>query len=54
MPFSVANIGMDGFAPLEACVEVAKEPLLSAAEAEKIRVRLNFDPTVTKLPYFIG
>ena len=54
MPFSVANIGMDGFAPLEACVEVAKEPLLSAAEAEKIRARLNFDPSVTKLPYFIG
>jgi hypothetical protein len=54
MPFSVANIGMDGFAPLESCVEVAKEPLLSAAEAEKIRVRLNFDPSVTRLPYFIG
>ena len=54
MPFSVANVGMDGFAPLESCVEVAKEPLLSAAEAEKIRTRLNFDPSVTKLPYFIG
>ena len=54
MPFSVANVGMDGFAPLESCVEVAKEPLLSAAEAEKIRTKLNFDPSVTKLPYFIG
>jgi uncharacterized protein len=54
MPFSVANVGMDGFAPLESCVEVAKEPLLSAAEAEKIRAKLNFDPDVTKLPYFIG
>lgn len=54
MPFSVANIGMDGFAPLESCVEVAKEPKLSAAEAEKIRTKLNFDPSVTKLPYFIG
>jgi hypothetical protein len=54
MPFSVANVGMDGFAPLESCVEVAKEPLLSAAEAEKIRTRLNFDPSVTKLPYFSG
>jgi aryl-alcohol dehydrogenase-like predicted oxidoreductase len=54
MPFSVANVGMDGFAPLESCVEVAKEPLLSAAEAEKIRTKLNFDPGVTKLPYFIG
>ena len=54
LPFSVANVGMDGFAPLESCVEVGREPLLSAAEAEKIRVRLNFDPAVTKLPYFIG
>ena len=54
MPFTVANVGMDGFAPLEACVEVAKEPLLSAAEAEKIRKKLNFDPSLTKLPYFTG
>jgi aryl-alcohol dehydrogenase-like predicted oxidoreductase len=54
MPFSVANVGMDGFAPLESCVEVAKEPLLSASEADKIRAKLNFDPDVTKLPYFIG
>jgi aryl-alcohol dehydrogenase-like predicted oxidoreductase len=54
LPFSVANVGMDGFAPLESCVEVAKEPLLSASEAEKIRSKLNFDPNVTRLPYFIG
>jgi hypothetical protein len=45
---------MDGFAPLESCVEVGKEPLLSASEADKIRTRLNFDPAVTKLPYFVG
>jgi hypothetical protein len=54
LPISVANVGMDGFAPLESCVEVAKEPLLSSSEAEKIRARLNFDPNVTKLPYFVG
>jgi uncharacterized protein len=54
MPVSVANVGMDGFAPLESCVEVGKEPLLSAAEAEKIRIKLNFDPNVTSLPYFVG
>jgi hypothetical protein len=54
MPVSVANVGMDGFAPLESCVEVGKEPLLSAAEDEKIRIRLNFDPGLTKLPYFVG
>jgi len=54
LPFTVANVGMDGFAPLESCVEVGKEPLISAAEAEKIKTRLNFDPAATKLPYFIG
>ena len=54
MPVSVANVGMDGFAPLESCIEVGKEPLLSAAEAEKIRIKLNFDPNITRLPYFIG
>lgn len=54
LPFTVANVGMDGFAPLESCVEVARQPLLSAAEAEKIRTKLNFDPNITKLPYFVG
>lgn len=54
LPITVANVGMDGFAPLESCVEVAKQPLISAAEAEKIRGKLNFDPNVTKLPYFVG
>ena len=54
LPISVANVGMDGFSPLESCVEVGKEPLLSAADAEKIHVKLNFDPKVTRLPYFAG
>jgi uncharacterized protein len=54
LPFTVANVGMDGFAPLESCVEVAREPLLSVAEADKIRIKLNFDPKVTRLPYFVG
>lgn len=54
LPISVANIGMDGFAPLESCVEVGKEPLLSEKEAKKIELKLNFDPKVTKLPYFTG
>jgi aryl-alcohol dehydrogenase-like predicted oxidoreductase len=54
LPISVANIGMDGFSPLESCVEVGKEPLLSEKEAEKIVLKLNFDPEVTKLPYFTG
>lgn len=54
LPFTVANVGMDGFAPLESCVGVGRERLLTLAEAEKIRVRLNFDPNVTSLPYFTG
>jgi aryl-alcohol dehydrogenase-like predicted oxidoreductase len=54
LPISVANVGMDGFSPLESCVQVGKEKLLSEAEAEKIHVKLNFDPEVTRLPYFAG
>ena len=54
LPISVANVGMDDFSPLESCVEVGKEPLLSEADAEKIHVKLNFDPKVTRLPYFAG
>ncbi len=54
LPVSVCNVGIDGFAPLESCVEVGKEPLISGVEAEKIRIRLNFDPNVTRLPYFVG
>jgi aryl-alcohol dehydrogenase-like predicted oxidoreductase len=54
LPISVANVGMDGFSPLESCVEVGKEPLLSEKEAKKIELKLNFDPKVTKLPYFTG
>jgi aryl-alcohol dehydrogenase-like predicted oxidoreductase len=54
LPISVANVGMDGFAPLESCVEVGKERVLSKKEAKRIEVKLNFDPKVTKLPYFTG
>jgi aryl-alcohol dehydrogenase-like predicted oxidoreductase len=54
LPISVANVGMDGFAPLESCVEVGKEPLLSNKEAQNIELKLNFDPKVTRLPYFTG
>jgi uncharacterized protein len=54
LPISVANVGMDGFSPLESCVEVGKETLLSEEEAKKIELKLNFDPKITKLPYFTG
>jgi aryl-alcohol dehydrogenase-like predicted oxidoreductase len=54
LPVSVANVGMDGFSPLESCVDVGKEPLISDKEARKIQQKLNFDPKVTRLPYFTG
>lgn len=54
LPVSVANVGMDGFAPLESCAEVGREPLISREEAKMIEKKLNFDPKVTKLPYFTG
>jgi hypothetical protein len=54
LPIAVANVGIDGFAPLESCVEVGKEPLLSEAEAKKIHLKLAFDPKVTRLPYYTG
>ena len=54
LPVSVANVGIDGFAPLESCVEVGKEPLLSEKEARKIELNLNFDPKVTRLQYYTG
>ena len=54
LPISVANVGMDGFSPLESCVEVGKEPLLSEKEAKKIELKLDFNPKVTRLPYFTG
>jgi aryl-alcohol dehydrogenase-like predicted oxidoreductase len=52
LPISVANVGLDNFAALESCVEVIRQPVISTAEAEKIRQKLNFDPKVTRLPYF--
>jgi aryl-alcohol dehydrogenase-like predicted oxidoreductase len=54
LPISVANVGMDGFSPLESCVEVGKEPILSETEAKRIVLKLDFDPKVTRLPYFTG
>ncbi len=54
LPVSVANVGMDGYAPLESCVAIGREPVLSIDEAEGIRLRLNFDPKTTRLPYFTG
>lgn len=54
LPISVANVGIDGFSPLESCVEVGKEPLLSEKEAKEIELKLNFDPKITRLPYFTG
>jgi uncharacterized protein len=54
LPVSVLNVGMDNFAALESCAEVVRQPVISEAEAKKIQKKLNFDPSVTKLPYFTG
>jgi len=54
LPIAVANVGMDGFSPLESCAEVGKEPLISEKDAKKIEMTLNFDPKVTRLPYYTG
>jgi uncharacterized protein len=54
LPVSVLNVGMDNFAALESCTEVVRQPVISEAEAKKISQKLNFDPKVTKLPYFTG
>jgi len=54
LPVTVANVGMDGFAPLESCVEVGKEPLISSKDAKRIETELNFDPKITRLPYYTG
>lgn len=52
LPVSVLNVGMDNFASLESCTEVVRQPVISEADAKKIKQKLNFDPAVTKLPYF--
>ena len=54
LPVSVLNVGMDNFAALESCIEVTRQPVISAADAKKIQQQLNFDPAVTRLPYFTG
>jgi predicted aldo/keto reductase-like oxidoreductase len=54
LPIAVANVGMDGFSPLQSCVDIGKETILSENDAKKIQLKLNFDPKVTHLPYFTG
>lgn len=54
LPVSVANVGMDGFAPLESCTEVGREPVIAEKNAKEIVRKLDFDPRITKLPYFTG
>lgn len=54
LPVSVTNIGMDNFAALESCAEVARQPVISPEDAKRIQQQLNFDPKATRLPYFTG
>jgi len=54
LPIAVANVGMEGLGSLESCVRIAKEPLISKEEREKIFKQLGYDPKIHKLPYFHG
>jgi hypothetical protein len=47
----LANVGMDGFATLESCVEVAKAPALSIEQRTTIQTRLAGDSGKDKLAY---
>ena len=54
LPVSVANVGIDGWPALESTVAVAKEPVISKEQREKIHADLKFDHTKVRLPYFVG
>ncbi len=51
LPIAVANVGMDGFATLESCVEIAKQPLITPEKRENIHKKLAYNPEIHKLPY---
>ncbi len=48
---AIATVGIDGFATLESCVNVAKAPLLSEEERSKLQVELDGDSNKDKLGY---
>lgn len=52
LPISLASVGIDGYATLESCAEIGREPVISKEEAEKIHKQLGFDPKIHRLPYF--
>lgn len=52
LPISLASVGIDGYATLESCAEIGREPVISKEEAEKIHKQLDFDPKIHRLPYF--
>jgi predicted aldo/keto reductase-like oxidoreductase len=54
LPIAVANVGMEGLGSLESCVDIAKEPLISKQERDRIFKQLGYDPKIHKLPYFHG
>ena len=54
LPISLASVGIDGYATLESCAEIGREPVISKEEAEKIHKKLDFNPKVIRLPYFQG
>jgi uncharacterized protein len=54
LPIAVANVGIDGWPALESTIAVGREPVITAAEREAINKKLNFDPKLYRLPYFVG
>lgn len=48
---TLANVGMDGYATLESCVEMAKAPSLSLAQRTLIQNKLGKDTGKDKLAY---
>ncbi len=48
---TVANVGMDGYATLESCVEMAKQPPLSLARRKSMQEQLAQDTDKDKLAY---
>ena len=51
LPAHVVNVGMDGFATLESCVEIAKEKPLSKSQQEELHRQLAYSPDSYDIPY---
>ena len=54
MPIAAVEVGVDGYATLESCAQIANEPPLKPAQMREIEKRLAFDPKKVRLPYYQG